>query len=211
VKASRTRSNPVGTTAVRCSTRRQSENPDRTICRPTIRRCRTFNAELADVAGQLAPTRRPRRNAQGFADALADVTGFVTTQDKLASDVSGLTDIGNLLQGDRPRSRPAGRRAGAISDIQLALQPDRGHHRHTFGPLANPGPRPDDLLAPRRSRASVVGAGGGKPPNCGPLQQLFNALPKLPMADPVSGRPPPLHLRPRRPTLGGLLPTGTPR
>jgi len=56
----------------------------------------------------------------------------------------------------------------------------------------------------------VVGAGGGKPPNCRSPPTTLHALPNSPWPTP-SPRPPLSISAHADPTLGGLLPTGTPR
>lgn len=146
---------------------------------------RSFNDSLAKVADQLAGERKDLAAAlRHLGPALADVADFVKKNKKaLTADVKGLSKVTKVLVTQRAALAelmeviPTG-----LSNLQNAYNPSSG----TLDTRNNPD-TPQDPAALLCSLLKTTGDAGGKNPDCGELTKLFESLPKLPSAKPVSG------------------------
>ncbi|MFF8275702.1 MCE family protein [Streptomyces lateritius] len=166
---------------------------------------RSFNASLAKVAEQLSGERKDLAAAiTHLAAALADVSDFVKKNKKaLTADVKGLAKVTGVLVTQRAALEellevaPAG-----LSNLQNAYNPASG----TLDTRGNPEQlhNPADLLC---SLLRTTGEeAGGKAADCQNLKKLFDSLPELPEADPVTGAALPAAGAPSTDkTLGGIL------
>ncbi|MEV6650811.1 MCE family protein [Streptomyces sp. NPDC051219] len=161
---------------------------------------RSFNDSLAKVADQLAGERKDLAAAlKHLGVALADISDFVKHNKKaLTADVKGLSKVTKVLVTQRAALEellevaPAG-----LSNLQNAYNPSSG----TLDTRNNPD-QPQDPAALLCSLLKTTGDAGGKNPDCRELQKLFDSLPELPHAAPVSGTGPVDR------TLGGILEAG---
>ncbi|WP_455352179.1 MCE family protein [Streptomyces sp. SYSU K217416] len=161
---------------------------------------RSFNDSLAKVADQLAGERKDLALAlKHLGLALADVSDFVKKNKKaLTADVKGLSKVTKVLVTQRAALEellevaPTG-----LSNLQNAYNPSSG----TLDTRNNPD-HPQDPAALLCSLLKTTGDAGGKNPDCQDLQKLFDSLPELPKAAPVSGTGPVDR------TLGGILEAG---
>ncbi|MDJ0340987.1 MCE family protein [Streptomyces sp. H10-C2] len=161
---------------------------------------RSFNDSLAGVADQLAGERTDLAAAlKLLATSLTDVAGFVHDNKKsLTSDVKGLSEITGVLVKQRAaleeflQVAPAG-----LSNLQNAYNPASGtlDTRNNADQAQDPG----GLLCSLLNSA-------GKKTDCREMRRLFDSLPDLPSANPVTGaaRPVPGSSSVDR-TLGGIL------
>ncbi|MFE7791604.1 MCE family protein [Streptomyces sp. NPDC057460] len=161
---------------------------------------RSFNDSLSDVADQLAGERKDLAAAlRHLGVALGDVAAFVRSNEKaLTADVKGLSKVTKVLVTQRAalaellEVAPAG-----LSNLQNAYNPSSG----TLDTRNNVD-QPQDPAALLCSLLRTTGDAGGKNPDCKELQELFDTLPQLPGAEPVSGTGPVDR------TLGGILEAG---
>ncbi|MFD7319675.1 MCE family protein [Streptomyces sp. NPDC059875] len=166
---------------------------------------RSFNDSLAKVAEQLAGERKDLAAAiTHLAAALADVSDFVKKNKKaLTADVKGLSKVTRVLVTQRAALEelldvvPAG-----LSNLQNAYNPASG----TLDTRSNP----EQLQDPATLLCSLLKTTGeeakGKATDCQNLKKLFDSLPKLPEADPVTGAALPVAGAPSMDkTLGGIL------
>ncbi|MCP3819250.1 MCE family protein [Streptomyces sp. A3M-1-3] len=161
---------------------------------------RSFNDSLAKVADQLAGERKDLAAAlKHLGTALADVSDFVKKNKKsLTADVKGLSKVTKVLVTQRAALEellevaPAG-----LSNLQTAYNPSSG----TLDTRNNPD-HPQDPAALLCSLLRTTGDAGGKNPDCQDLQKLFDSLPELTEAAPVSGA------GTVDKTLGGILEAG---
>ncbi|MFF3248901.1 MCE family protein [Streptomyces sp. NPDC002870] len=158
---------------------------------------RSFNDSLAKVADQLAGERKDLAAAlRHLGVALRDVTEFVKANKKLlTADVKGLSKVTKVLVTQRAalaellEVAPAG-----LSNLQNAYNPSSG----TLDTRNNPD-HPQDPAALLCSLLRTTGDTGGKNPDCGELETLFDSLPKLSPNVPTAGT------GPVDKTLGGIL------
>ncbi|MEV6051321.1 MCE family protein [Streptomyces sp. NPDC052107] len=156
---------------------------------------RSFNTDLADVAGQLAGERKDLAAALKYlAAALGDVSGFVKGNKKaLTSDVRGLAKVTKVLVTQRAALEelltvaPTG-----LSNLQNAYNPAAGTLDTRNN--AQTSQDPASLLC---SILRTTGDEGGKNPDCTDLKKLFQSLPEVPSAPAVTGTV--------DKTLGGIL------
>ncbi|WP_274562856.1 MCE family protein [Streptomyces spiramyceticus] len=142
---------------------------------------RSFNDSLAKVAEQLAGERKDLAAAvKHLAAALADVADFVKNNKKaLTANVKGLSKVTKVLVTQRAALEelldvaPAG-----LSNLQNAYNPESG----TLDTRNNP----DHSQDPAALLCSVLKTTGEKA-DCRDLKKLFDSLPELPEADPVTG------------------------
>ncbi|MEU6879126.1 MCE family protein [Streptomyces sp. NPDC046712] len=155
---------------------------------------RSFNESLAKVAEQLAGERKDLAAAiTHLAAALADVSDFVKKNKKaLTADVKGLSKVTRVLVTQRAALEelldvvPAG-----LSNLQNAYNPASG----TLDTRSNP----EQLQDPAALLCSLLKTTGETGTDCQNLKKLFDSLPKLPEADPITGAPS------MDKTLGGIL------
>ncbi|MEU8033053.1 MCE family protein [Streptomyces sp. NPDC049099] len=153
---------------------------------------RSFDTDLADVAGQLAGERKDLAAALKYlAVALGDVSGFVKGNKKaLTSDVKGLAKVTRVLVTQRAALEelltvaPAG-----LSNLQNAYNPAAG----TLDTRNNPQ-TPQD---PASLLCSILKTTGDDHDGCAGLKKLFGSLPELPSAPAGTGTV--------DKTLGGIL------
>ncbi|NWF26547.1 MCE family protein [Streptomyces sp. PKU-EA00015] len=146
---------------------------------------RSFNDSLAAVADQLAGERKDLAAAlKHLGVALGDVSRFVKNNKKaLTDDVKGLSKVTKVLVTQRAalaelmEVAPTG-----LSNLQNAYNPSSG----TLDTRNNPD-HPQDPAALLCSLLKTTGDAGGKNPDCAELDKLFDSLPKVPHAGPVSG------------------------
>ncbi|MCC5473636.1 MCE family protein [Streptomyces sp. NPDC059680] len=156
---------------------------------------RSFDTDLADVAGQLAGERKDLAAALKYlAAALGDVSGFVKGNKKaLTSDVRGLAKVTKVLVSQRAALEelltvaPTG-----LSNLQDAYNPAAGTLDTRNN--AQTSQDPASLLC---SILRTTGDAGGKNPDCADLKKLFGSLPEVPSAPAVTGT--------ADKTLGGIL------
>jgi phospholipid/cholesterol/gamma-HCH transport system substrate-binding protein len=156
---------------------------------------RSFDTDLADVAGQLAGERKDLAAALKYlAAALGDVSGFVKGNKKaLTSDVRGLAKVTKVLVTQRAALEellsvaPTG-----LSNLQDAYNPAAGTLDTRNN--AQTSQDPASLLC---SILKTTGDEGGKNPRCTDLRKLFDSLPALPSAPAGTGTV--------DRTLGGIL------
>ncbi|MET9375454.1 MCE family protein [Streptomyces sp. NPDC003035] len=166
---------------------------------------RSFNDSLSTVAGQLAGERKDLAAAiTHLAAALADVSDFVKKNGKtLTADVKGLATVTRVLVTQRAALEelldvaPAG-----LSNLQNAYNPSSG----TLDTRSNP----EQLQDPAALLCSLLRTTGeeakGKAADCQNLKKLFDSLPELPEADPLTGAALPVAGAPSMDkTLGGIL------
>jgi phospholipid/cholesterol/gamma-HCH transport system substrate-binding protein len=166
---------------------------------------RSFNDSLSTVAGQLAGERKDLAAAiTHLAAALADVSDFVKKNGKtLTADVKGLATVTRVLVTQRAALEelldvaPAG-----LSNLQNAYNPASG----TLDTRSNP----EQLQDPAALLCSLLRTTGeeakGKAADCQNLKKLFDSLPELPEADPLTGAALPVAGAPSMDkTLGGIL------
>ena len=145
---------------------------------------RSFNDSLAKVADQLAGERKDLAAAiTHLAAALADVSEFVKGNKKaLTADVKGLAKVTGVLVTQRAALQellevaPAG-----LSNLQNAYNPSSG----TLDVRGNP----EQLQDPATLLCSLLKTTGEKAGegDCRNLKKLFDSLPELPGADPLTG------------------------
>ncbi|MGW0392102.1 MCE family protein [Streptomyces sp. NPDC003042] len=161
---------------------------------------RSFNDSLAKVAEQLAGERKDLAAAiKHLAAALADVSEFVKQNKKdLTANVQGLAKVTNVLVTQRAALEellevaPAG-----LSNLQNAYNPSSG----TLDTRSNP----EQLHDPAELLCSLLKTTGEKT-DCRDLKTLFDSLPKLPAADPLTGAALPVAgTGSMDKTLGGIL------
>lgn len=161
---------------------------------------RSFNANLAKVADQLAGERKDLAAAiKHLAAALADVSEFVEKNKKdLTADVKGLAKVTEVLVTQRAALQelldvaPAG-----LSNLQNAYNPSAG----TLDTRSNP----EQLHDPAELLCSLLRTTGEKT-DCRDLKALFDSLAKLPAADPITGAAlPKVGSGSMDKTLGGIL------
>ncbi|MER6270805.1 MCE family protein [Streptomyces sp900105755] len=153
---------------------------------------RSFNTDLADVAGQLAGERKDLAAALKYlAAALGDVSGFVKGNKKaLTSDVQGLAKVTKVLVTQRDALEelltvaPTG-----LSNLQNAYDPAAG----TLDTRNNAQTSQD----PSSVLCSILKTTGDDHDNCAGLKKLFDSLPEVPSAPPSTGTV--------DKTLGGIL------
>lgn len=161
---------------------------------------RSFNDSLAKVAGQLAGERKDLAAAiVHLAAALGDVAAFVKKNKKaLTANVKGLSKVTRVLVTQRAALEellevaPAG-----LSNLQNAYNPESG----TLDTRNNPD-HPQDPAALLCSLLKTT----GEKADCGDLKKLFDSLPDLPEADPLTGAAQPVAgTGSVDRTLGGIL------
>ncbi|MFF3740893.1 MCE family protein [Streptomyces sp. NPDC002566] len=144
---------------------------------------RSFNTTLTEVAGQLADERTDLAEAlKHLGTALGDVSGFVKkNKTSLIANVKGLSKVTQVLVTQRAALEellevaPAG-----LSNLQNAGNPSSG----TLDTRNNPD-HPQDPAALLCSILRTTGDEGGKNPDCGELEKLFDSLPEVPKAPAV--------------------------
>ncbi|WP_333760945.1 MCE family protein [Streptomyces sp. IBSBF 2390] len=153
---------------------------------------RSFNSDLAVVAGQLAGERKDLAAALKYlAAALGDVSGFVKGNKKaLTSNVRGLAKVTKVLVTQRKALEelltvaPTG-----LSNLQNAYDPAAG----TLDTRNNPQSSQD----PASVLCSILKTTGKDHDDCADLKKLFDSLPELPPAPASTGTV--------DKTLGGIL------
>lgn len=144
---------------------------------------RSFNGSLAKVAKQLAGERKDLAAAlKHLGTALGDISDFVKKNKKsLRSNVKGLSKVTKVLVTQRAALEellevtPTG-----LSNLQNAYNASvstldtRNNPDHSQDPAA--------LLC---SLLKTTGDAGGKNPDCGELEKLFDSLPEVPSAPAV--------------------------
>lgn len=163
---------------------------------------RAFNDSLATVADQLAGERKDLAKAiRQLSLAMKDVAGFVRgNKDALTENVKGLSEVTRVLVKQRDALEelmdvmPAG-----LSNLDNAYNPASG----TLDTRNNPD-HPQD---PGALLCSLLKS-TGQTADCSELRKLFDSLPKVPTADPLTGLteggPPPGYASIDK-TLGGIL------
>lgn len=150
---------------------------------------RSFNNSLAKVADQLAGERKDLAAAiKHLAVALSDVTEFVKNNKKaLTANVKGLSKVTSVLVTQRAALEellevaPAG-----LSNLQNAYNPESG----TLDTRNNAEQLHQDPASLLCSLLKTTGETAGKTADCKDLKKLFESLPELPVADPVTGAVP---------------------
>jgi phospholipid/cholesterol/gamma-HCH transport system substrate-binding protein len=144
---------------------------------------RSFNTSLAKVAKQLAGERKDLAAAlKHLGTALGDISDFVKKNKKsLRSNVKGLSKVTKVLVTQRAALEellevtPTG-----LSNLQNAYNPSAG----TLDTRNNPD-HSQDPAALLCSLLKTTGDEGGKNPDCGDLEKLFDSLPEVPSAPAV--------------------------
>ncbi len=144
---------------------------------------RAFNDSLSTVADQLAGERKDLAKAvRQLSLAMKDVAGFVRGNKKaLTENVKGLSDVTSVLVKQRAALEelmevmPAG-----LSNLDNAYNPASG----TLDTRNNPD-QPQD---PAALLCSLLKSTGEKA-DCKDLKTLFDSLPQVPTADPLTGLP----------------------
>lgn len=142
---------------------------------------RSFNDSLAKVAEQLAGERKDLAAAlKHLSHALGDVADFVHGNKKaLTDDVKGLSKVTRVLVKQRAALEelldvmPTG-----LSNLQNAYNPASG----TLDTRANP-----DLPQDAANTLCALVKTAGEKADCKALAKLFDSLPDLPVADPLTG------------------------
>ncbi|WP_328767742.1 MCE family protein [Streptomyces sp. NBC_00286] len=144
---------------------------------------RSFNGSLAKVAKQLAGERKDLAAAlKHLGTALGDISDFVKKNKKsLRSNVKGLSKVTKVLVTQRAALEellevtPTG-----LSNLQNAYNASAG----TLDTRNNPD-HSQDPAALLCSLLKTTGDAGGKNPDCGELEKLFDSLPEVPSAPAV--------------------------
>ncbi|MGJ5752497.1 phospholipid/cholesterol/gamma-HCH transport system substrate-binding protein [Streptomyces puniciscabiei] len=153
---------------------------------------RSFDTDLADVAGQLAGERTDLAAALKYlAAALGDVSGFVKGNKKaLTSDVAGLAKVTKVLVTQR----------AALEELLTVAPTGLSNLQNAYNPAAgtldtrNNAQTPQD---PASLLCSILRTTGDDHGSCTDLKKLFDSLPKLPAAPATTGTV--------DKTLGGIL------
>ncbi|MEV5147992.1 MCE family protein [Streptomyces sp. NPDC052727] len=156
------------------------------------RSVRSFNTDLADVAGQLAGERKDLAAALKYlAAALGDVSGFVKGNKKaLTGDVKGLSKVTKVLVSQRAAlSELLDVAPTGLSNLQNAYNPAAG----TLDTRDNAQPAQD----PASLLCSVLKTTGEDHDDCAGLKKLFASLPEVPAVPATTGTV--------DKTLGGIL------
>jgi phospholipid/cholesterol/gamma-HCH transport system substrate-binding protein len=142
---------------------------------------RAFESNLADVAGELSGERQDLAAAlKNLAAALGDVSAFVhDNKATLTADLTGLTDVTNILVKER----------AALAEVLDVAPTALGNLANAYNPTA--GTLDTRLNAqqaqdPALFLCSLLDSIGRKT-DCASLQNLFASLPKLPLANAVTG------------------------
>lgn len=161
---------------------------------------RSFNDSLAGVAGQLAGERRDLAAAvKLLAAALADVAGFVhDNKTSLTSNVKGLSEVTGVLTKQRK----------ALEEFLEVAPAGLGNLANAYNPASgtldtrNNSELPQDPASLLCSLLRTT----GKPADCAQLRKLFDSLPHLPTANPLTGAAKPVTAAATVDrTLGGIL------
>ncbi|MFI6356658.1 MCE family protein [Streptomyces sp. NPDC050743] len=156
---------------------------------------RSFDTDLADVAGQLAGERKDLAAALKYlAAALGDVSGFVKGNKKaLTSDVRGLAKVTKVLVTQRAALEEL------LSVAPTGLSNLQNAYNSAAGTLdtRNNAQTSQDPASVLCSILKTTGDEGGKNPSCTDLRKLFDSLPEVPSAPAGTGTV--------DRTLGGIL------
>ncbi|MET8956951.1 MCE family protein [Streptomyces sp. NPDC004533] len=153
---------------------------------------RSFNTDLADVAGQLAGERKDLAAALKYlAAALGDVAGFVKGNKKaLTSDVQGLAKVTKVLVTQR----------ASLEELLTVAPTGLSNLQNAYNPAAGTLDTRNNAQAPQDPSAllcSILKTTGDDHDNCAGLKKLFDSLPKVPSAPASTGTV--------DKTLGGIL------
>jgi phospholipid/cholesterol/gamma-HCH transport system substrate-binding protein len=162
---------------------------------------RSFNTDLAKVAGQLAGERKDLADAlKNLGTALGDVSAFVKNNKKsLTSNVKGLSKVTKVLVTQRAalaellEVAPTG-----LSNLNNAYNPSSGtlDTRNNAQQAQDPASLLCSVLKTTGDEGGKNDA-GDKNPDCKELKDLFDSLPKVPQGSAVTGTV--------DRTLGGIL------
>lgn len=153
---------------------------------------RSFDTDLADVAGQLAGERKDLAAALKYlAAALGDVSGFVKGNKKaLTSDVTGLAKVTKVLVTQRD----------ALEELLTVAPTGLSNLQNAYDPAAGTLDTRDNVQAPQDPSSvlcSILKTTGDDHDNCAGLRKLFASLPKVPSVPASTGTV--------DKTLGGIL------
>ncbi|MEU9477470.1 MCE family protein [Streptomyces sp. NPDC048191] len=153
---------------------------------------RSFDTDLADVAGQLAGERKDLAAALKYlAAALGDVSGFVKGNKKaLTSDVRGLAKVTRVLVTQR----------AALEELLTVAPTGLSNLQNAYNPAAGTLDTRDNAQVPQDPASllcSVLRTTGDDHGSCTDLRKLFDSLPKVPSAPATTGTV--------DRTLGGIL------
>lgn len=159
---------------------------------------RSFNSDLAEVAGQLAGEREDLAAAlKHLGAALGDVSGFVKGNKKeLTSDVRSLSRVTKVLVTQR----------AALEELLEVAPTGLSNLQNTYNASAgtldtrNNAQQAQDPAALLCSLLRTTGDEGGRNPDCKELKKLFDSLPEVPAAPAGTGTV--------DRTLGGILGAG---
>ncbi|MEW2396039.1 MCE family protein [Streptomyces sp. NPDC046862] len=159
---------------------------------------RSFNSDLAEVAGQLAGEREDLAAAlKHLGAALGDVSGFVKGNKKeLTSDVRSLSKVTKVLVTQR----------AALQELLEVAPTGLSNQQNTYNASAgtldtrNNAQQAQDPAALLCSLLRTTGDEGGRNPDCKELKKLFDSLPEVPSAPAGTGTV--------DRTLGGILGAG---
>ncbi|GHF18426.1 MCE family protein [Streptomyces griseoluteus] len=155
-------------------------------------RVRSFNTDLADVAGQLAGERKDLAAALKYlAAALGDVSGFVKGNKKaLTSDVRGLAKVTKVLVTQRK----------ALEELLTVAPTGLSNLQNAYNPAAGTLDTRDNAQTPQDPPSllcSILKTTGEDHDNCAGLKKLLDSLPDIPSAPASTGT--------ADKTLGGIL------
>ncbi|MFE2962196.1 MCE family protein [Streptomyces sp. NPDC059340] len=156
---------------------------------------RSFDTDLAEVAGQLAGERNDLADAlKNLGTALGDVSDFVKNNKKsLTSNVQGLSKVTRVLVTQR----------AALAELLEVAPTGLSNLNNAYNPSAgtldtrNNAQQAQDPASLLCSVLRTTGDEGGKNPDCKELKDLFDSLPKVPQDSAVTGTV--------DRTLGGIL------
>ncbi|MEU9442818.1 MCE family protein [Streptomyces sp. NPDC048304] len=153
---------------------------------------RSFNTDLATVAGQLAGERKDLAAALKYlAAALGDVAGFVKGNKKaLTSDVKGLAKVTKVLVAQR----------SALEELLSVAPTGLSNLQNAYNPAAGTLDTRNNAQAPQDPASllcSILKTTGDDHDNCAGLTKLLDSLPKVPSAPASTGTV--------DKTLGGIL------
>ncbi|MEU6084200.1 MCE family protein [Streptomyces sp. NPDC047108] len=160
------------------------------------RSVRTFNDNLAGVAEQLSGERKDLAAAlKHLAVALKDVAAFVRGNNKsLTSNVKGLSEVTRVLVEQR----------GALEELMDVAPAGIGNLANAYNPASGTLDTRNNADQPQDTGSLVCALlkSTGQKSDCGELRELFDSLPELPAADPLTGA---ARTASVDRTLGGIL------
>lgn len=153
---------------------------------------RSFDTDLADVAGQLAGERKDLAAALKYlAAALGDVAGFVKGNKKaMTSDVQDLAEVTKVLVTQR----------AALEELLTVAPTGLSNLQNAYNPAAGTLDTRNNAQVPQDPSSllcSILKTTGDDHDNCAGLKKLFDSLPTVPSAPASTGTV--------DKTLGGIL------